>query len=126
MILFFLKVWEWLKKYWKWILFPIGILGMVITYFIGRSSKKTKVEVISPVEKEADDMVKKEQAEADKKAAEAKKERDEKVAQLEKEHAETIKEFNDELRDKYEEIKDDPDKVSEFLLNVGKSMRESG
>lgn len=27
------KIWEWLKKWWKWIVFPVGILGVVLSWF---------------------------------------------------------------------------------------------
>jgi len=36
------KVWVWIKKYWKWLLFPVGITSVVLAYLAGTTRTSTK------------------------------------------------------------------------------------
>ena len=119
MALFFLKVWSWIKKYWKWLLFPIGVLA----FFIGRATAKRNFTVVNPELHEADKKAREAQKEADREAGEAKTEKDEKVSELKKEHAETLEKLTDEQKERVEELEDEPDALNEFLLGVGKDIR---
>jgi len=40
-MIFLSKAWAWIKKYWKWILFPVGILVTLVSFLIGRYASKT-------------------------------------------------------------------------------------
>lgn len=118
MLLFLGKVWSWVKKNWKWLLLPIG----VVIFIIGRITAKRNFKVVNPELHEADKKKREAQEQADREAQEATKERDEKVSELKKEHAETIKKLTDEQKKRAEELKD-PDELNEFLLEVGKEIR---
>jgi hypothetical protein len=37
-MLFLKRVWGWIRRYWKWVLFPIGILGAIGAFVLGRVS----------------------------------------------------------------------------------------
>ena len=113
------KVWGWLKRYWRYILFPVGIvLGIIAALSRPRDVTVTPPEVV-----EAEKDKREAQAEADEEAQAAKEETAHRVAEVEREHARTIKELNEGQKAWVEELRDDPDKLNEFLLGVGKDIR---
>lgn len=118
MLLVLKKVWVWVKKYWKYLLFPIGILVGIIG-FIGRR----KPEVIAPELLDAEEKEREINEEAEKRLDEVEEKRRKQVEDVEREHAETIQKLTDEQKEKLEELREDPDELNDFLLEVGKSVR---
>lgn len=98
MIIFLKKAWDWIKKYWKWILFPIGILLAIAGFIAGRMTRKTVPPTPGPVVSGDDELnqVVTADAERDKKLQEL---REKNQARLESLTAEQQKEL-DELKDK--------------------------
>lgn len=115
------KVWEWLKKYWKYILFPVGIVLGVIAAVAARRS--TPVNVVAPKEVETEPERDAANAAAVQKAKEAEAARDAAIKKVEAEHAATLKVLTDEQKGKVAELQEDPDELNKFLLSVGKSIR---
>jgi hypothetical protein len=113
------KIWAWLKKYWKWLLFPVGLIIGILT-MIGR---RKKITVTSPEVTEAEEARKKADEEARKRLQELEEDRREKIENIEKEHADTIRELTEDQRSRLEELREDPDELNEFLLEVGKEIR---
>lgn len=114
------KAWEWIKRNWKYILFPLGIVLGILALI---SKLRGPGQVVSPLGAQAEKERQKAQAEADKKAKEAEAARQKKVQELEQEHADTLKKLTDDQKKQVEELREDPDKLNSFLLNVGKSIR---
>lgn len=114
-----LKVWAWLKKYWKWLLFPVGILLGILS-MLGR---KRIFNVVSPELVEAEKV--REEAEEDKRQRieELEQERSERLEEIERVHADTVSKLTDEQKKRVEELREDPDELNDFLLEVGKDIR---
>lgn len=110
------KVWEWLKRNWKYILFPVGILLALFAY-------RRRPDVIAPRLLEAEEARKKAAEEAEKKIQKAREERDKRIEEIEKEHSSTVSKLTDEQRSRLEELREDPDELNSFLLGVGKEIR---
>lgn len=51
------KVWEWLKKYWKWVVFPIGIISAVLGWFLWWRSRDPVIPVSGTTDEAADQAV---------------------------------------------------------------------
>jgi hypothetical protein len=113
-----LKAWPWLKKYWKWLLFPIGIIVFILGY-----SVRPKPKVLSSELTGAADAKKKADDKAAEETGKARAERDAQLAGIEREHASTIAKLTKEQRAKVKELREDPDKVNAFLIGVGKDIR---
>jgi hypothetical protein len=92
------KVWEWLKKNWKWVLFPIGIIGAVITWFFFRKPGDD-VGSVTP-DDAADNAVNG--------VIRAQDDKEEAVAHLEQKHADKINKMSAEQRVEYETVKAKP------------------
>jgi hypothetical protein len=112
MILFLKKAWEWIKKYWKWLLFPVGILAAIISFVIGRSSRDTIPPTPIPdLGKEGEEAL-----EVAKKAAE---ERDAKLAELRAKHQARLEQMDVEQKKQLEELKDKPlEEVVSWFDNI--------
>lgn len=115
-----MKAWAWIKKYWKYLLFPVGIIVGILGVL---SRRKDVGDVVAPKEVETEGEREAANAEAKKKAEEAEAAKKKAVEDLEREHADTIDKLTDEQREKVEELREDPDKLNEFLLGVGKEIR---
>lgn len=113
-----LKAIPWLKLYWKWLIFPVGIVLFLIGYLFNKRPNVLAPEsvVAAKVEQKADEKAKTELAQA---ATEKAKE----LADIEKTHAETIAKLNIDQKAEVEKLREDPKKLNEFLINVGKSIR---
>ena len=113
-------MWSWLKKYWMWLLLPVG----VVVFFLGKLSGRKAPEIVTSELVGASET----KVDADKKAgeekAEAKEELGLKKAEVLKEHAETVKKLNEEQKKRADELVDNPKKLNDFLLEVGRSMRD--
>jgi flagellar biosynthesis/type III secretory pathway M-ring protein FliF/YscJ len=116
--MFWLKIWAWLKKYWKWLLFPVGIVIGILSV-IGRR----RSPVVAPEVLEAEKARQEAEEAAQKKLDEADKIRREKVEFIRREHAETLKKLTDDQRSRVEELREDPDELNEFLRGVGEEIR---
>jgi hypothetical protein len=115
-----LEGWEWVKKNWMWLLFPVG----VAIFLFGRCSKKTKqVEVVAPELLGAAETRLAEDDLAEQERAAARAELAEQVRYISQEHAEVVMELNDEQRRKAESLLDDPGALNDFLLRVGREQR---
>mgnify|MGYP001244304738 FL=1 len=117
---FFSKAWEWLKKYWMWVLFPIGLLVLGAK---GLALLKRPAPVLPPELVGASQTAESERRIAEQRAREAETARAQKITQVEAEHLDVIRKLDEEQYKKVEELRDDPDKLNEYLLQVGKDMR---
>ena len=113
-----LKAWPWLKKYWKWLLFPLGIIIFILGYSSRKKITVTSSELLGHAEekKKLDD-------EAARQLGTARADRDVKLAGIQKEHEATVAKLTRKQRDEMEELREDPDKLNDFLLGVGKDIR---
>lgn len=107
----------WLKKYWKWLLLPLGILVYIAGY-------RSKPEVVAPASVEAERV----RQEADKQRAleesKAKVERDRRLVEVQVEHEKAISKLTQEQMDEASDLMIDPDKLNEYLKNVGRKVRD--
>lgn len=108
-----------MKKNWKWILFPIGILLAMLT--LGR---RRKINVVAPELLGAADNKRKANEEAAEQLEGAQEDRLKRSAEIEKEHAMTMAKLTRDQRDKLEELREDPDELNSFLVGVGDDIRD--
>ncbi len=105
---------SWLQQWWKWLLAGTAVLvAFVLGLFSSRRRSPVSTEERKRVEEKTEELVR-----------EAEKQRDIKVEEAKKEHAEGTAELEEAQRKRVEELKDKPDEANEFLLEVGKKMRE--
>lgn len=93
------RVWEWLRKWWKWILFPVGIIGAFVTWFVLRQQPVDDSTSVTPddaADKAVSGIIKAQDA------------KEEAVAHLEKRYAEKINKMSAEQRVEYETVKAKP------------------
>jgi hypothetical protein len=114
------KAWAWLKANWKAVLLGIATLGIGLV--VGKALRKPQ-KVVNPELVGADKAKRSIQEEEDARILKATEERAERLGEVEKEHAETIKALTDKQRSEADEFKDDPVKLNEYLLGVGKDIR---
>ncbi len=119
-LLFLRKVWSWLKKYWKYLLFPVGIVLGILAMI---SKKKDVGDIVAPKEVETEGERNQANAEARELSEEAKVERDEKVSKVKRKHFETVMKLTDKQKAEVSELEKDPEELNEYLLNVGKEIR---
>jgi hypothetical protein len=117
--MWFSTAWRWFNKYWMWLLPPIGAL----LYLIGRASTRKPPDVVAPELLEAEKKRREVQEEADRKAFEAERDRQVQLDKVRERHDKLIKDLTDEQREKAKELEEDPDKLNEFLLDVGRTVR---
>lgn len=116
---FLLSLWAWLKKYWTWLLFPVG----VIIYLIGRSQGGVRVV---PDREESDAAQRlKEKVEAEKQEVlnEVARERAERSEAIIRGHQETIRSLTEAQKDEMSDLLRNPDELNEYLLRVGREIR---
>jgi hypothetical protein len=108
----------WLKKNWRWLVLPVGIALFLAGYLIRKKPKVLAPEMVgaSEVERNATD-------DAAAAVAAAVKEKDERLAEIEKEHAATLEKLTDGQRAKVKELHEDPEKLNDFLLHIGRDIR---
>lgn len=113
------KAWAWVKKNWRWLLFPIGVL----LFIVGKASAKKNYKVVNPELVGAEKEMRKAREEAEAQIQDAKTRRLEDTAKIEEEHAATIDKLTDEQLARAAELKDDPEELNSYLLDVGKEIR---
>lgn len=109
------KIWSWLKKWWKWLLFPIGILLFVLSL-----RRKTTTVVVS--NGHATDLaIKTHDAQVAQQVAAAEAKAAAELKKIEEQHKETLEKLNDAQRLKYDELKKQgPKEINAWLLRVGR------
>lgn len=113
------KIWGWLKKYWKWLLFPVGIVLGILALV----NKDRIKDVVAPEAVKAEEDRIKHELEARKRAEQAEQERKAAVEELERRHADTLEKLTEGQKAQVEELRENPDKLNEFLIGVGKGVR---
>ena len=108
----------WLKKNWKWILLPVGIILLVIRFL------KKPPTVVSPELTEAEEVARKAKEQAERNIRDARITKDETITGLKRKRITDVKALNDEQRKKVKELEDDPEALNAFLLEVGEDMRD--
>lgn len=126
MPIFLLGVWNWLKKaclwlkkYWMWVVFPIGI----VIFFLGRWTKPKDPTVIAPELLGAADKKLEEDEKAKRAEEEAKAELEKKRDQILEEHHKLIESLSEEQQDKVDDLLGDPEALNDYLKDVGRSIR---
>ena len=111
-----LKVWSWLKKNWKWVLFPIGILVALATL-----SKRHKTTVIAlPDTHATDHAILQHDAELKKREEAAETKATAELKAIEEKHAAVIEQLGDSQRLQFDELKKDPQALTDWLIKVGR------
>lgn len=117
----YVRAWEWLKENWKAVLLGVSTLGLGL--LVGRSARRPQ-KVVAPELVGAEEERRRQREEADQKVREAKRLRQEEVSRLEEKHAELLARLSGEQRERVDELKDDPEGLNDFLLQVGRDTRE--
>lgn len=113
--------WEWVKKNWKWVALPVGILF----WLLGRASKKTEVVLQSEPLAEHESVKAQLEKEGIERLRQADAQRQAERAVIEQRNAAALKEINDATERKAKELQEgDPEKLTAFLKGVGKNVRE--
>lgn len=111
---------EWLKKNWKWLLFPIGMLLVVLGY--GLASRK-KVIVTSTALAGADEAKVRINEEAADKVRAADAQEAGQLAGIDAQHSAAVASTTQEQLNAVKDAEGDPEKVNALLADVGKQMR---
>jgi len=115
------SAWAWTKRNWQWIILPVGIL----IFLFGRSSKPTrKIEVVASNLHKADAKKEDIRKELEEKLGELDEEKAEKIEEVVKEHQKTIEGLTDDQKDEADDLLGDPDALNDYLLDVGRSVRD--
>lgn len=113
----------WLKKNWVWVLlFPVG-LALLLLRLTSRSQKPVEVVTTSTMAgaaKVQEDAA--EKAKVQKTAAKIVHEQ--RMEEIEAEYEADVEAIAKKQKKTVEEIQDDPAKVNDFLMGVGKDMRD--
>jgi len=118
--LWLVAAWGWLKKNWMWILLPVGVL----LFLSGRLSKKTQViEVVNPELQGHEEKKRGIDQKADAELKRLQEERAKKLAAVEAEHSAVLEALREEQKKKADDLRDDPDQLARYLLEVGKDIR---
>lgn len=94
------KAWPWIKKNWKWVLFPIGIAVAIMTAV-------TTASLLAQYAEPPRDLDEKTR-EALKKLRNAEVVRDQKIAELEQRKVERLKELTEDQQAELDELRDRP------------------
>jgi hypothetical protein len=112
--------WEWLKKHWKWILLPVGLL----LFLIGKLTAKKQIEVVSPALAAADAAKQAIDAQASEQRAAADAKEAGQLAGVDAAHAAAESAATGKILDTAAEAQGDSDRVNAVLHEVGKGMRQ--
>ncbi len=114
------KVWEWLKKYWMWIFFPIGLLFVVVRFL---PLLKKSPAVLAPELVGASETADNERMIAEAKAKEAAKVRAQELEAVETKHGQAVKEVVDKQRAESDSLQEDLEQLNAYLKQTGKDVR---
>lgn len=114
-----LKAWEWTKRNWKWLLFPIGIL----IYIAGRARPRD-ITMVSPELIGHSEVERELNAEADAKKQVVEKKTEEQLAGIEAQREASLAAEQQQQLDAAAAIENDPQAVNDFLKQVGKDIRK--
>lgn len=113
------KILAWLKKYWYWILLPIGVLIILARIFQREKPPPTVVVEDKNPTAAVDVAIHANETAAKIEAAE--KATSDQIKKIEAEHKATLDKLNDTQRLQYEELKKKPaQEVTNWLLKVGR------
>jgi hypothetical protein len=110
----------WLKKHWKWLLFPVGVL----LWFLGRAGQR-KVVVASPELVKHFEERQRIDAEADKQIKAAAVVKNEALAKTEAEFTRSVQAVEVRAVERAEAVQGKPEAVNDLLLKVGQSVRKN-
>lgn len=111
---------EWLKKYWKWLLFPLGLLLLILGYGL---APRRKVVVTSTALAGADEAKVRINDEASVKVREADAKEAGQLAGISAQHSSAVAAVTQKQIAAAEQVQGDSDKVNSLLLQVGKDVR---
>lgn len=94
-----MRVGGWIKRYWKWIIFPFGVLGILITALASAAGRR-RISTVPPPDvgragEDALDTI-----------VEADAARDAKLSQLHLENQERLRDLSEDQKKELEELKD--------------------
>lgn len=105
------KVWEWVKRNWKWIVFPVGVIGAVLGWYLWWRSKPKDDNTTTTTDQAADQAIKDTNDAVDVK--------DQALKELEQQHGEKLATMTEEQREEFEEVKKkDIDEVASWIDNL--------
>jgi hypothetical protein len=111
---------EWLERNWKWLLFPVGLLLLLVGYVL---APRKKVVVTSSVAAEADKAIDKIDAEADVKRRQADATTAAQLAGISSQHSASVAAATQQQLDATDAAQGDSGRVNDLLLDVGRQMR---
>jgi hypothetical protein len=111
--------WEWLKRYWKWLLLPLGIL----LWFLGRATAKKEVTVTSTALAESDTAKAAIDAKALEQTAQADAKEAAQLAVVTSQRSAAVAAATQTQIDAASAAQGDSGAVNSILTNVGKDMR---
>lgn len=93
------RIWSFLRKYWKWILFPVGVLSLIATVLSSRSALPIGVDenILIGIENDKNAKLK-----------EAAAERDVKLKQLAEEHKERLDTLSEQQEEELQSLTEKP------------------
>lgn len=116
------KVLAWLKKYWIWIVLPVGLL-LLVAQVISAFRGKGKVIAV-PHDGTLGPAIAQKDQEVAEKVQEAEAKAQEQIKEIEEKHAETLAKLSDQQRAEYQELKaSKPQELTNWLLAVGKGSK---
>ena len=110
------KVWDWLKKNWKWLILPLWILSIVLVWFL-HGGEKPLFPVTGTKDEDADKALEAQQKAADEFRA--------RLDELHKRAEERLKNASAEQLKEYEQIKDKPLEDTEEVDAISSSTAHS-
>lgn len=96
-----IRIWKWLKDHWRWVVFPIGVLGAVLGWFFWWRGKQVGDDAESGTSDEAADR-------AVDSIVSAGEKRDRELKELEKRHAEKLDTMTEEQTAEYNDVRKKP------------------
>lgn len=107
----------WLRAQWKWLLAGLAIFLAFVGGIL--ASRRKETILLPPVDKEQKEIEK----ETEIKRIELEVKKSAEVVRLKDEYAQTIEKLNKEQKQRFEELKEQPDELSGWLLELGKKNR---
>ena len=90
------KAWDWLKRHWQWVVFPVGLGALLLSILVGASRRKTPPTAdLAPAGEEAVEAI-----------LAATETRDQKLAELEEAHRERLVELSKDQRKELQELRE--------------------